>query len=659
VLDPDVKRALWKSAWVVLAAVFAGAFAGFAAVILTDLPEVAELDRYKPKGVTLLKDIHGETIHEFFVEKRIPVTLDAIPDRVQRAFLAAEDWRFHDHFGIDLRGLLRAFVRNVVERRYAEGASTITQQLSKLLFLTSEKTLARKLKEALLAIQIERRYSKKEILALYLNQIYLGSGCYGVEAAARTYFGKGIGELDVAETALLAGLPKAPSRFSPFVDPEAAHTRRDVVLQSMFENGVLTKEEWRAAKEVPLPSEPAAEDRVQSYFAAHVLGLLLAEVGEEQVFRGRVTVETTLDLGLQRTAEAAVQRGIEAYAARHRIKVNETAKLPQAALLAVDVRTGEIRAMAGGRDFKESQFNRSVQAVRQPGSSMKPVLYAAALERGYTQSTLVDDSPISFFVRGVGKWEPKNYDKKYSGWIPLRVAVEKSKNVVAVRTLQAIGVKPFSRMAERLGITTPVAPNLSSALGSSSVKLSDLVRAYATLAAGGLRPNLRAIRSVKADLGEVWPPPPPSQPVLDPRVAYVMTDLLTGVVQAGTGTFARDLPCAVAGKTGTTDDNVDSLFVGFSTSLAVVAWMGFDDRKSLGDNETGAVAAGPIWREFMETACDAGEETFHPPPGVLLVDVDHSSGKLPGRYCTDIVTEAFIEGTQPRDVCDEENIPEM
>ena len=384
---------------------------------------------------------------------------------------------------------------------------------------------------------------------------------------------------------------------------------------------------------------------------------MASEIGEEQIYRGYLSIESTLDLDLQRTAETAVEKGIEAYAQRHKIPSDRIDRLPQAALLAIDSKTGEIRAMVGGRSFAESQFNRATQAVRQPGSSFKPILYATAIEEGYNEATLMNDSPISFDNRQSGLWQPKNYYNDYDGWIPLRTALEKSKNVVAVRLLQTLGLPALSNMALRLGIISPIAPNLSSALGSSSLTLPELVRAYATLANGGFRPELRAIRSVRTDAGvDSWSPNSTTYPALDQRVAYIMVDLLTGVIKAGTGIFAKDIPCALAGKTGTTDNNIDSLFVGFDAHLVVGVWVGFDDRKSLGSNETGAVAAGPIWKEFMTAACDTTVESFPPPEGIRMVDVDHSSGKLPGKFCTDVLSEAFLEGTQPTEICTEEEI---
>lgn len=640
-----------------LLAVPLGVITGVAIMTLTDLPEVTDLEQYEPKSVTNVQDIHGKTVHQFFRERRIPLPYEQIPPLLRNAFLAAEDWRFHEHFGLDLKGLFRATVRNIREKRYAEGASTITQQLAKVLFLTPEKTLARKFKEAVLAIQIERQYSKNEILGLYLNQIYLGEGCYGVEAAAQTYFGKSVSGLSVAESAMLAALPKAPSIFSPFKKAKRARNRRDRLLKDMYERGLITKGDWQTAREEPLPEKPGRDRQLPSYFAAHILAEVAKEIGEEQIYRGYLSIESTLDLGLQRTAEIAVRNGIEAYAKRHRIPLEQVERLPQAALLAVEAKTGEIRAMVGGRSFLESQFNRTTQAVRQPGSSFKPILYATAIEQGYTQSTLVDDSPISFTNSKSGLWEPKNYYDKYDGPIPLRVSLEKSKNVVAVRLLQTLGLPALSSMALRLGITSPISPNLSSALGSSSLKLTELARAYATFVNEGFRPEIHAIRSVQTDTGiALWSSVATTQPAIDPRTASITVDLLRGVVQAGTGRFAKEIPCPLAGKTGTTDHNIDSLFVGFDPHLVVAVWVGFDDRKSLGGRETGAVTAGPIWKEFMEPVCDRNMESFPAPEGVVMIDVDHSSGKLPGKYCTDVIREAYLEGTEPTELCNEEEM---
>jgi penicillin-binding protein 1A len=653
----EVRKSILRASAVALLAVPLGVITGVAILTLTDLPEVNDLERYEPKSVTRLTDIRGRLIHEFYRERRIPLPFGKIPFRLRQALLASEDWRFYDHFGLDLRGLLRATLRNVRQRRYVEGASTITQQLAKVLFLSPDKTLRRKLKEAVLAIQIERRYSKNEILGLYLNQIYLGEGCYGVEAAARTYFGKSVSDLSISECAMLAALPKAPSVFSPFKNPERARERRDMVLREMFERNLITKADWRNAREEPLPQKPTDDPLAPSHFAAHVLREVSEQIGEEQVYRGYLNIESTLDLDLQRAAEGAVARGIAAYAERHNIPSGASERLPQAALLAVDAVSGEIRAMVGGTSFAQSQFNRTTQALRQPGSAFKPILYAAAIEQGYTQSTLLLDTPISFRNRESGRWEPKNYDNDYDGPIPLRRALERSKNVAAVRLLQSIGLPALTTMASRLGIVSPIAENLSSALGSSSLKLSELVRAYAAIDNNGFLPQIRSIRSVKTDADvDLWSISRPTQPAVDPRIAYVAVDLLTGVIRSGTGSFAREIPCPLAGKTGTTDDNVDSLFIGFDPHTVVGVWVGFDDRKSLGRNETGAVAAGPIWKEFMESACDRTMESFPPPDGIVMVDVDHSSGKRPGPYCTDVVSEAFLEGTEPTETCTEETM---
>ncbi len=634
-----------------------GIATGILAMTLSDLPQVENLETYEPKSVTTILDIHGNVVHEFYREKRIPVPLEKIPVLVRKAFLVAEDWRFYDHFGIDLIGLFRATIKNLIEQRYAEGASTITQQLAKNLFLSPEKTLGRKFKEAALSIQIERRYSKNEILSLYLNQIYLGQGCYGVETASQTYFGKSVNKLSLAEAAMLAGLPKGPNLFSPFHDPEKARIRRDTILQQMFERNILTKQEWDQAKEEPLPQNPGTEDRIQSYFAAYVSDLLGkdSQIGEDQLYKGYLAIQSTLDLKLQRAAELAVERGIENYAKRHKISPKDKEKLPQAALLAIHAQTGEIRALVGGRSFQESQFNRALFAIRQPGSAFKPVLYAATLERGYTQSTLVEDTPISFTNVVSQEWNPENYENEYDGWIPLRVALEKSKNVVAIRLLQTIGISSLQSMALRLGTTSPIAANLSSALGSSSLTLPELVRIYATFVNGGMRPELHGIRSVRSNSGmELWHSSPINQAILDPQIAFLMTDLLSGVIRFGTGSFANDLPCTVGGKTGTTDNNIDSLFVGFTSNIVAAVWMGFDERKSLGPQETGAKASGPIWKDFMSESCNENSSEFIRPSGIVMVEVDHSSGLKAGQFCTDIISEAFIEGTAPTETCHEE-----
>ena len=655
-LRPVHKRLLWVG----LSGAIFGFLVALGIVVLADLPEVERLEGYRPKSVTKLLDVHGQTLHEFYRERRIPLSYEKIPPLVRKAFLAAEDARFYEHFGIDLKGLFRAIIRNIYKGRYAQGASTITQQLSKNLFLTSEKTLRRKFREALLALQIERHYSKNEILALYLNQIYLGAGCYGIEAAAQTYFEKSVKDLEVHEIALLAGLPKAPNRYQPFRHPERASLRRRTILRLMNENRFITEAQMIEAMEASLPEDDGRR-RGQTYFSAHVLGELVQELEEKDIYEGQYVVQTTFDRELQKTAEKAVENAVTAYAKRHRIALDDKVKLPQAALIALDVQTGEIRAMVGGRDYQESQFNRAIQAYRQPGSSFKPIVYLTALERGYTQSTLVEDEPISFYLPNQHEpWEPSNYDEKYDGTIPLRIALEKSKNVVAVRVLQKIGISSLRKIATRIGINSPIAPNLSSALGSSVLTMAELARAYATFANGGIRTNLNAIRMVYNEAGvNVWPSPLPSRPSLDPRLSYIMTDMLSGVIRFGTGRFASDLPCAVAGKTGTTNDYIDSVFAGYSTEIVAVAWVGFDDQRSLGFGETGARAAGHLWREFMQHACKTGKDDFDAPNGIYMVNVDHSSGKLPSPYTSDIVAEAFLPGTEPKEISSEETIPRL
>ncbi len=651
------KNHLFSIGTVLLLGGAAGILIGFSAILFTNLPQVERLEHYKPAGATQLLDIHGKVIHEFFHERRHPIPLHLIPERTQKAFLAAEDWRFYEHFGLDIKGLFRAIVKNILSGRYAEGASTITQQLTKVLFLTPEKTLARKLKEAFLALQIERRYSKKEILSLYLNQIYFGAGAYGIEAAAQTYFGHGVQNLHPSEVALLAGLPKAPHRYSPFHFPERSLKRRNVILKAMYERRLISESEWRQAQGEPLPDPERQSRRAQSYFAAHVLKTLSEHFDEDMIYRGNLTVKTTLDLNLQKAAEKAVSLGLELYRKRHPKKSPDS--LPQAALLAIDPVTGEIRAMVGGDSYAKTQYNRTTQALRQPGSAFKPILYAAAIERGYTQSTMLLDEKISFHNSQSGVWEPENYEDEYEGLIPMRRALEKSKNLASIRLLQDLGVSTLTQMASRLGIESPIAANLTSALGSSSIHMTELARAYATFAHGGIRPNLRSIRHVFSPNGnERWAPPIPSQLVVPPTVAFIMTDMLNGVVRFGTGQFAKNLSCEVAGKTGTTDEYIDAWFAGYSPKLVTVAWMGNDDRTSLGYAESGARAAGPIWKAFMEKACENRELEFPPPPpGIEWVNIDRTTGKLPGPFSLDIISQAYIKGSRPSEISEEKEFP--
>lgn len=655
----DIKN---KNAQFILTALlggFLGIFSALSLLTFSHLPQVEQLQNYEPQGITQLKDQAGNVVYEFYREKRIPLRFEEIPIMTRKTFLAAEDWNFYNHFGIDVFGIIRAVGKNILRGRLAQGASTITQQLSRVLFLSPEKTMARKVREVLLTFRIENRFTKDEILQLYLNQIYLGEGTYGIEAASEKYFGKHVKDLSIAENAMLASLPKAPSLYSPFKDPEKALRRRNLIIKILFEKDLITEKQFAEAVKEPLPVESANNDTKQNYFTFNILQELTETINLDQIYRGKIQIQSTLDSELQKKSEEILDQGLKAYAKRHKIQPTQLDKLPQVAMIAMDINTGDIRAMIGGRSFAESQFNRALQALRQPGSSFKPFLYGFALEKGYTQSTSVLDAPIEYNNAISGKWTPENYDDKYDGYIPFRIALEKSKNMPTIRILQDVGIAPFTKWMSRFQLTSKLAGDLTIALGSSSMKLIELARSYAIIGNGGywLEPNY--VTSVKDENGkELWETKSEAKSrVMDESTANILSDMLRGVMQTGTGRFANaDLSCEVAGKTGTTNKYVDSVFVGFSSELVILVWMGFDQRKSLGFGETGAQAAGSMWKPIMQFHCNERQpESLSFSNSVEWVDVDHETGLLPSSYSVNVLKEAFVPSTAPDKDCCVEN----
>ncbi|GAB4259862.1 penicillin-binding protein 1A [Deferrisoma sp.] len=640
-------------------AVPAAAALGFAAaalvVLAQGLPQVSRLEAFRPPAATRVYAADGSLLAEFSVETRIPVTLDDLPPHAVRAFLAIEDHRFFEHFGLNVGRILKALAVDVLEGRVVEGGSTITQQLAKVLFLTPERTLRRKLREALLALEIERRYTKREILEFYLNQIYLGNGAYGVGAAARAYFGKTPSELTLADAALLAALPKAPARYDPFRNPEKARARRNLVLRRMADLGWADPEEAARAAEAPLPSRPPQRPVRAPYFVERVRRELVETLGLDPVYQGGLRVYTTLDPSLQEAAEAALAEGLRAVDARHPGR-----KTPaQGAVVVLDLRTGAVRAHVGGRSWDESPFDRAVQARRQPGSAFKFFVYLAALERGFTQADTLLDAPGEFPGSHPRKpWRPMNYDGRFEGEMTLRLALARSRNLPAVRLLDRIGRQPVEDLARRLGLKGPFGQGLAEALGVGAASPLELARAYAAAATGGVLPEPRWIQAVHGPDGRnLWPAPAPARRVLDPVVAYCMTDMLRAVVQDGTGRAARGLPFPVAGKTGTTDDQRDAWFIGFSSRLAAAVWVGCDDNTPLGRGETGARAALPVWTAVM--GASAGAETPPPwpvPPGVSFVEIDVRTGLRAGPDCRDKALAAFARGTEPSRPCDHDRL---
>lgn len=605
-----------------------GAFLG----LTHDLPQIRALNDFKPSSVTRLLADDGTLLAKMYLENRVPVSIDDMPPDLLSAIVTTEDRKFFSHSGIDVKGILRAAVRDIMAGEFIEGASTITQQLAKTLFLTSQKTLFRKLQEAVLAFQIERRYTKKEILELYLNQIYLGSGAYGVSAAASKFFGKPLSDLGLAECALIAAMPRAPSRYSPLVNRDLALKRRNIVLKQMLDTESISESEYREAVDEPIFSNTQLHQAAQApYFLDYIRYDLENRLGSSMLYKGGLTIYTTLSLELQAAAENAVQNGLISLEKRMQIR-GQMDDHPQAALVALDVNTGEILAMVGGRDYPQSTFNRATTSKRQPGSAFKPIVYATAVERlGYTQDMTLLDAPVVFKNTGNGKdWKPENFSGTFQGEMTLRKALALSKNIPAARLMQKTGPATVVDFAHELGIDSVLAPYLSLALGTSGVTLLELTAAYAVFPNGGQSVRPFGVLEI-ADQGEhvIWRVRPQKKAVMSKQNAAIMTDMLHAVILEGTGKRAQALGRTLAGKTGTTDSYRDALFIGFSPDIAVGVWVGLDTPKPLGHHETGARAALPIWMEFMQTALSGRPYTyFNMPDNVVRKTMNPVTGEI-------------------------------
>lgn len=680
-----------------------------------DLPDVRELKNYHPSTITQIYSSGDEKIAEFYIEKRIMIPLENIPLALKQAALAVEDSNFYYHFGIDPKAIFRAFITNLKAGHVVEGGSTITQQLSKTLFLSRERTLPRKIKEAILAVRLELVFSKDEILEMYLNQIYYGHGSYGVEAASRTYFGKGVADITIAECAMIASLPKAPNHYSPYKDPERARKRRNHTIRRMAYLSFITKEESKQAMEEEFHlGEVTNMLNRAPYFVEHIRQFLEEKYGSSKLYRGGLKVYTTLDIDLQESAQKAVIENLKVADKRYgyrgplgtlylskgelalqealikmnhfdegegitegniikgvvwsvgekqaevllgtdqgtidildmnwarppntrvdgrwsKIKRPGEALAPgdliwvkplrlnddgwalaleqepevEGSLVSLDPKTGQLKAMVGGYDFSKSQFNRAVQAIRQPGSAFKPIIYAAAIKEGYSPSSIIIDSPIIFKEKedAFDRWKPVNFEEKFYGPTSLRTALTHSRNVVTVKLMQNIGIKGTIRLAKSLGISSKMEKNLSISLGSSGLTLFDLTSAYSAFANNGTLIKPSAIRNIQNRKGEVLytSTPDVTQPI-SPGVAYIVTSLMQSVVDHGTGKKVKSLNRPVAGKTGTTNNYVDAWFMGYTPELVTGVWVGKDKDEPLGRNETGSRAAIPIWLQYMQEA---------------------------------------------------------
>ncbi|MBL8140784.1 MAG: PBP1A family penicillin-binding protein [Acidobacteria bacterium] len=737
----------------VLIALFAvaavlGIASGVVFVFAADLPQISALDDYAPSTITRVQARDGDVIGEFATERRVVIPYERIAPRLRQAIIAAEDEDFEKHVGLSIPRIVIALVRDMLEGRKAAGASTLTQQLAKNLFLTPEKTWERKIKEALIAIQLEKRFTKDEIFALYANQIYLGHGAYGVEAAARVYFGKSASDLNLEEAAMIAGIIQLPSRQSPYVNMENALRRRNYALSRLAAEGYVPAADADAAKKRPIVTVGlrSESDSIAPWYVEDVRKYLEAKYGAKALYESGLTVRTPLDPTLQRAANVALQEGLRRLDKRHgwraptlnvaasgldrythprwerpmqdgdvvpavvtkadatsiqvrvgalsgwidkagyawtrraaatqvvkagdivsvRLAAYDPRMPPSAgmflgsleqtpqvegAVIALDNRTGQVLALVGGFDFERSKFNRANQAARQLGSTFKPIVYTSAIDRGYTPSSIIQDTPVSY-PAGAGRppWTPGNYDGRFLGPITLRHALEHSRNVPAVRIMDALGVNQVIGYARRFGFEGPLPPYLPIALGAAEASLVEVASAYSVFPNQGVRMRPYQVLGVSDRDGNVLEEnrPEPTD-AIRADTAFVLTNLLQGVVQRGTGAKAASLGWPLGGKTGTTNDYTDAWFIGFDPDITVGVWIGYDQKKNLGHGETGGQTALPIWMDIMRAWIGKRTEkpSFAQPGNVIVVSVDKATGAQTDAGTPNAIPEVFISGTQP------------
>lgn len=720
----------------------------------TGLPSLAVLHEYQPSLITKVHADNGQVMGQFYVERRILARLTEVPQHLINALIAVEDTRFFEHPGLDIWGIFRAAWTNLRRGGKFEGASTITQQLARTLFLSPERTFRRKIRELILALKMEVVLTKDQILEMYLNQIYFGHGAYGIGSAALTYYGKGLAELSLPESAFLAGLPKAPSTYSPYKNFDLAKKRQEHVLGRMAQANFISTDLAQEAIDTTLNFQRRSIERVAPYFLENVRQHLVKAYGESMVYKGGLQVFTTLNIELQRIAEQAIQTGLRQLDKRQgwhgplrhedplamlpedpspdlpeygdilegivtevskeeatvvvngligtislkdmlwakrrlpkdapvmeaknfpitsakqlllpgdvievslksmrkgkiRFRLEQTPRV-EGAIIALDPRTGAIRAMVGGYDFERSQFNRALLSLRQPGSAFKPIIYATALDGGMTPATLVLDAPVVYEQEDPGKtWKPENYEKRFFGPITLREALRHSRNAATVRLLEQIGVRRVTEFSRKLGIRSPLSQDLSLALGSSGLTLVEITSAFGVFANQGLALRPYTISIAKDQEDKVL-----EQHLFEPRqvvsqeTAYLITHMMMDVIQRGTGRRARSIGRPLAGKTGTTNNFQDAWFVGYAPNLAVGVWIGFDDVERLGKRESGAHAALPIWTQFVAEALKSVPvQTFTIPEGIQFVEIDQKTGALVNEPTSTSTTEVFAKGTVPQ-----------
>ncbi|MFH1962148.1 MAG: penicillin-binding protein 1A [bacterium] len=599
----------------------------------------------------------------FSVGRREMIKLHEVPKNLIDAVIATEDVTFNKHRGINPKGMLRAFVVNLISRKISQGGSTITQQLVKNLFLTQERTYRRKIQEIILALMVEKKLTKDEIMERYLNKIYLGHGNYGVESAALFYFDKHVTDLSLAQCAMIAGLPGSPSHFSPISHPDAAAERQALVLKRMEKVGIITPEQTTAAKEefcgqLSMMSKKAFAKtcttiNVSPYFTEYIRRMLSAAYGDNAIYKGGLKVYTTMDIAMQKAAEDVLSKALNDLNKR---RSNKASRI-EGALVAIEPSTGYIKAMVGGSGFsKYNQVNRVIQAHRQPGSSFKPFIYTAAIDSGLTPCSLLEDSPVKYIGTDGKEWEPQNYENKFEGTVTLREALEKSINVASIKLLEKVTPRKVVSYAHRMGIKSYINHDLSIALGTAEVTPLEIATAYIPFANQGIKTKPIAIKCIKdkkdAAIKESMPQ---EERVISPQTAYIITSLLKGVVERGTAREAigNRLGREVAGKTGTTNDYVDAWFIGYTTQLVVCVWVGYDKGQiTMGHGMAGGVVAAPIWRDFMMKIINKmPPASFPKPEGIITACIDPSCGLLATQNCPQMRNEYFIKGTEPIKYC--------
>jgi penicillin-binding protein 1A len=638
-----------------------------------DLPSPASLQAIAPSVKTVIFAANGDTLREFYTENRTVVPLSRIPRRLQDAVIAVEDRRFYSHYGIDLRRLVGVIWINLTSSR-SPGASTLTQQLARNLFLTPEKRVTRKLKEMILAVQIEQIYTKDEILAMYLNEIYLGKGTYGVQAASRTFFGKNVWDLSDAEATMMAGMIQLPERYSPFNHLDAAYRRRSTVLETMISAGFLSRPEAESigATEVH-PHQIEVETDVSSGFAAYfveeVRKQLEADYGADKLYKEGLKVWTTLVPRYQVWMEEALESHLQAEETAREYPMTkalydsltavgerpETVEYLQGSALLQDVRTGAILGMVGGRSFDDYKWNMSTQANRQPGSIFKPFIYLTALQQGYTPSTILMDTPFVLDT-GVSLWRPKNFSGRFRGPMTVRFALSRSVNTPTAKLYLDFGLAPVLENTDRLGFTTPLPRVPALFLGAGEVTLREVVAAYGTFANHGVYVKQHLITRVESMDGEVlYEVRIQQREALDPAEAYMMCNLLQTTIREGTARSAgwRGFTKSGAGKTGTTNESTNAWFCGFTPSFCGGVWVGFDRALPMGKGATGSRMALPVWTGFMSKITnEKGEEPFIRPPGIIEATVCLESGMLATSGCDSTAVEVYLPDNFPQTVCD-------